>query len=296
MADKNTRVTTKDFPKIPNISALPIAAVPEHVIQEINNRSEGSEKYKIRLERINNTPKENKNGDHFSDTHVRKTEVPIPLVPKAQYDIPPKVDRVIVVKESDRDVYTGITLQNGDVYEFSDISGTIHPGILDPTLGRIGPDGLSRVSSDVKFPLHGGIDPINARPFCLLGKLNNYFFIGSKGRGKERFIYLHGLRLHLRINDDAPGNGNGEIRCRVRVWEVPRPNMLTMKYGPYLVVGPEVPTGFIVKQGDTIEAYSEGLVDFGGAVGGLVLPFWMQMVTHGRRHQTILLLNFERIL
>ena len=123
-----------------------------------------------------------------------------------------------------------ILLRNGDVYEISEITGTIWAGVK--LTGRNGPDGwANRVDYDTKFPLHGGMDPVNAHPYCLLGKLRNYFFIGSRGRGKVRFIYPQlaglmpnvgtpneGFPLHLRINDDRPGNGNGRFSCRIRVW------------------------------------------------------------------------------
>ena len=98
-----------------------------------------------------------------------------------------------------------------------------------------GPDGWNNVVYDTKFPLHGSLDPINAHPYSLLGKLNNYFFIGSKGRGKERFIYPmyvgenplveplygvpYGIPLLIRINDDTPGNGNGSFNLRLKVWK-----------------------------------------------------------------------------
>lgn len=269
MADKSTPVKTRNFPVLPVEIDLPIVTVPQHVIQDIK---EGSMKNKLLLPNINNSSTENKNGDLFLGTPVKKTDVPLPIVLRARSEEPPQVDQIFTIKESDRDVDTGITLQNGDVYEFTEISGDIWSGNLDPTLGRIGPNGLDRVSYDVKFPLHGGIDPINGRPFCLLGKLNNYFFIGSKGRKKERFFYLHGIHLYLRINDDAPRNGNGEFRCRIRVWTVPRANEITIKHGPYLVVGPEVLTAVSVEKDDILEVTSEGLVDFGGAFQGVGAP------------------------
>jgi hypothetical protein len=48
--------------------------------------------------------------------------------------------------------------------------------------------------------------------------------------------------------------------------------MATKQYGPFGVVGSEVPTGVFVKAGDTVRTISEGLVDFGGAVVGIGAP------------------------
>ena len=130
--------------------------------------------------------------------------------------LPPQIYTMVRVRERDSDVNTGIILQYGDIYEFSDISGSIWSGVK--LTGRNTPDGWNNIDYDTKFPLHGGIDPVNAHPYCLLGKLNNYFFIGSSGRGKERFIYIKNLPVYIRINDDAPGNGDGEFICRIKVW------------------------------------------------------------------------------
>ena len=67
-----------------------------------------------------------------------------------------------------------------------------------------------------KFPLHTGQD---ARPFALLGRYDGleYFYVGT---GRDRQPYSGGgtRRLYLRINDDLPGNGNGEFKCRVQLW------------------------------------------------------------------------------
>ena len=82
--------------------------------------------------------------------------------------------------------------------------------------GNNGPNGWDNIDRDKKFPLHVGP---NAHPYCLLGKFNengNYFFIGHIKR--SAFSDSHVRRLFLRINDNKPGNGRGEFRCRVRVW------------------------------------------------------------------------------
>ena len=202
-------------------------------------------------------------GDNSTNKPV---EPPTPILPP----ISPQLlyDKWITVKESDGDVYTGITLKNGDVYEF-EAKGSVYTGVFGA--GGNGPNGWKNIDYDTKFPLHGGLDPQNAHPYCLLGKLNNYFFIGER-RPRQRYLYLHDSPLHLRINDDTPGGGNGQFDCHIKVWGLTRPKVITIKYGPYIVVGPEVSTGIFAKLGDSMEITSTGLVDFGGAVLGVGAP------------------------
>ena len=92
----------------------------------------------------------------------------------------PQFDNVVTVRESDGDVYTGVAIKNGDVYDFSEITGSIWAGVI--LTGNNDADGWQNVDYDTKFPLHGGIDPQNAHPYCLSGKLVNYFFIGKTGK------------------------------------------------------------------------------------------------------------------
>ena len=225
-ADSGNPITTQYFPTIPgNISeGLPKAIIPKEVIQSVGQKE-------IEFQVINiqntNTIDTTKDADLFTDTAPEKSQTPVPILEykgvdkkihkMANTQLPPQIDKMIIAKESDGDVDMGITLEYGDAYEFSDISGSIYAGVVG-TIGRNGPDGwIDRIEYDVKFLLHGGMDPVNAHPYCLLGRLNNYFFIGSKGRGKEHFIYLRPLKLKLRINDDTPGGGDGEFHCRIKV-------------------------------------------------------------------------------
>jgi hypothetical protein len=48
--------------------------------------------------------------------------------------------------------------------------------------------------------------------------------------------------------------------------------MPTRQFGPFPVVGAEVPTGVHVQGGDVVRVVAEGLVDFGGAVLGVGAP------------------------
>lgn len=188
--------------------------IPKEILRSVNQNG-----VQFRVSDIQNTETidTSKDADLFTDTAPEKSEVPDPIVPPMQNtQLSPQIDIKVTVHESDKNVNTGIILQSGDVYEFSEISGSIWAGVA--LTGKNGPDGWNNIDYDTKFPLHGGMDPVNAHPYCLLGKLNNYFFIGSRGRGKERFLYIKNLPLYLRINDDTPGNGSGEFICRIKVW------------------------------------------------------------------------------
>jgi endonuclease/exonuclease/phosphatase family metal-dependent hydrolase len=124
-----------------------------------------------------------------------------------------RVDREIIVRESDGDVDTGIDVGPGDEYAF-EAWGSIWAGVA--FTGRNGPQGWNYIDHDPKFPLHEGD---NAHPFSLLGRFAGlpYFYIGG-GRARERYLDPQVRRLLLRINDDQPGNGSGEFYCRVQVW------------------------------------------------------------------------------
>jgi hypothetical protein len=124
------------------------------------------------------------------------------------------VDRWIPVRESDADVDTGVDVGPGDEYAFVEATGSIWAGVWGT--GRNGPQGWDNIDHDPKFPLHEGA---YAHPFSLLGRFAGlpYFYIGT-GRVRERYPDTQMRRLQLRINDDVPGNGNGEFSCHVQVW------------------------------------------------------------------------------
>jgi hypothetical protein len=113
----------------------------------------------------------------------------------------------VEVRESNYDVDTGLTIKYGDKVEFS-CSGSIWAGVW--FTGRNGPEGWSNITYDPKFPLTG------THPFKQLGKLNGRYF--SIGKGITRTHYSSDSRLYLRINDDAPGNGDGAFFCDVWVY------------------------------------------------------------------------------
>jgi hypothetical protein len=121
------------------------------------------------------------------------------------------IDSWFKIRESDADVDTGIEIEPGDDIAF-EATGDIWAGV--GLTGRNGPAGWTNVDHDPKFPLHTGS---NARPFSLIGRLEgaDYFYIGVR---RDRSPSPDSGRLHLRINDDQPGNGNGEFQCRIQVW------------------------------------------------------------------------------
>ncbi len=120
-----------------------------------------------------------------------------------------RVERTITIREADPDIDTGLDINHNELVLF-EATGTIWSGVV--LTGRVDPNGVDRVSNNPKFPLHTGS---NAHPYCLLGKLDNaYFFVGASN---ARVYQGSGSRLLMRINDDAPGNGNGAFSCTIRV-------------------------------------------------------------------------------
>ncbi len=72
------------------------------------------------------------------------------------------------------------------------------------------PAARRRLDNGPKFPLPG------SHPFFLLGKLSiGYFFIGDSARIDRS---LADGTLFLRIDDDAPGNGNGAFQVFIQVY------------------------------------------------------------------------------
>lgn len=146
----------------------------------------------------------------------------LPLVPRRPAPAPPSweianqllCDTTIPVRAADAgDVATGVTIFPGHEIQI-DASGSIWAGrVLDP---QNWPNGLPRPINDARWPLHTGIDPA-ANAFCLLGRLNGYFRIGSV-LPRTKWVYHEERPLFLRINDDGPGDGSGQFDVRIRVW------------------------------------------------------------------------------
>jgi hypothetical protein len=117
------------------------------------------------------------------------------------------IDRTISIPENTRgDISTGITIFPGDRILFQG-SGRIWAGVW--LTGENGPEGWDRINNDRSYPLP------DARIYSLIGNLSGrYFYVGSSG---ERVHSGTPSVLLLRINDNVPGNGNGQFTCRIRV-------------------------------------------------------------------------------
>lgn len=124
---------------------------------------------------------------------------------------------LVTVRGRDRDVYTGIELEDNDEFEISaagQIRGTSLAGFSDP-------DGWTQPADGADWPLHIALDPA-ARKYALLGSLGGYFVVGSHFP-RTRFLHPASLPLYLRINK-ASGEGSGEFIVTIRLWGRSRPN------------------------------------------------------------------------
>lgn len=127
------------------------------------------------------------------------------------------------VAESTHGVDTGIDVRHGDRLVIRG-GGQIKSGVW--LAGWNGPDGWNNLDSDPKFPLNRS--PFNdrmcghrkcSRPYSLIGVFGgepDYFYIGSSYDQIYRGDPTR--RLRLRINDDAPGNGEGAFTAHVQVF------------------------------------------------------------------------------
>lgn len=213
------KAVSADFPALPrNIAFWPVPAVPESVIEAALQ-----DRLALPVNAIQKLPPDRLQFGAYGaplfleDDPPHKPDVAAP--PLAPEPIALVYDKTIAVRESDHDVYTGIVLQDGDIY-FFEASGSIWADIA--AAGQNGPNGRDTITWDARFPLHGGLDRNNAHPYSLLGRhFGGYFFIGEGGR-RMRYVFDQDAALWLRINDDAPGNGSGSFQVRIRVWGEPR--------------------------------------------------------------------------
>jgi hypothetical protein len=208
-ADAGTPVATAGFPVPPSFTAWPTPTVPRVVLERLPE---------VRRVVLGDRPVPATDVDVFSPAlQTRKPPTPPPLVPNPG---PLVGEFTYVVAESARDVFTGITLQWGDDYEI-EATGEIWAGV--PLTGNNGPAGWTdRLIDDARWPLHSGLDPVGAHPFALLARVGGWFLVGEHME-RRRFLNLLPLPLHLRINNDHPGNGSGAFRATVRLWGQPRP-------------------------------------------------------------------------
>jgi hypothetical protein len=162
-----------------------------------------------------------KNGVYpvFLDPPVPRRLPPIVTTPPA--DVLTDIKLFFLDPQTEGDLATGIFLTEGQALEvFAD--GDIWAG--DLLEGRNDPDGLDKLVDDAGWPLHTGLDP-GASKFCVLGRINGYFFIGSYFP-KQKWVYREQppdlakklAQLFLRINDPGPGDGDGGFVVRVNIY------------------------------------------------------------------------------
>ncbi|GAB7186751.1 hypothetical protein ATKI12_6582 [Kitasatospora sp. Ki12] len=147
----------------------------------------------------------------FGSSIFGKSDEPAPI-------LKPSKDKVIAggtpvtvkVTEATREVDTGIDIQPEDEIEIS-ASGKIWAGVL--FVGDNGPNGLSVLDNDLKFPVPG------SHPYALTGRIGDGgpFFVGET----YSILYVGPPgRLFLGINDDTPNNGSGDKKwftCDIKV-------------------------------------------------------------------------------
>ncbi|HKQ76343.1 MAG TPA: hypothetical protein VJ810_21795 [Blastocatellia bacterium] len=116
-------------------------------------------------------------------------------------------ERSFTVRKNDRNVRTGVTINDGDRI-FFDASSRIWSGVI--LTGDTGPDGWEDLADNSNFPLPGApkwglLARIGGgRPFYI-GQFNEIRHSGAPGQ------------LSLLINDDNPTSGGGQFISRVRI-------------------------------------------------------------------------------
>jgi hypothetical protein len=213
-ADWGDPVRTADFPVLPPGPDWPSITVPSAVLNALPGVKDAV------------GAGGGQDVDLFSEDLGRKLHkpaVPLPVLPPPGQNRTLTDDTTVLIRDTDGDVDTGITLSFGDELEIS-ATGTI----TAPELFAAPSDANGwYVVDDARFALHAGIDPINAHKYALIGRLGGYFFIGNRWP-RRAFYYQYPVRLYLRVNNDDQrrGSGNGAFAARVRVWRT-RPNNAT---------------------------------------------------------------------
>ena len=205
-------MTTTRFPQPPTASSMaawPKAGVPKPHLETLLEAG-------LPIEAIQGTQSPQlQQGSYplFNTPIVQRRSPPLrPAHPSANALL---TDTRLTVRPTDRnDVASGVLLQPGQEFQIN-ASGSIWGGALfDPWNS---PAGQTRLIDDARWPLHTGLDSEQARAFCLLGRLNGYFFVGTH-LPRMRFVYHEPRELFLRINDAGLGDGSGAFEVRVRVW------------------------------------------------------------------------------
>ncbi|WP_405064966.1 DUF3892 domain-containing protein [Kribbella sp. NBC_01510] len=202
-------VATSGFPVLPSFTAWPAPAVPRVVLERLPE---------VRRVVLGDRPLPATDVDVFSPTvQSRKASTPPPVLSSARQLVG---TFTYAVAESARDVFTGITLEWGDEYEIA-ATGEIRAGLA--LAGSNGPAGWTdQLVDDARWPLHTGLDPVGAHPFALLARVGGWFLVGEHMK-RRRFLSQLSLPMHLRINDNQPGNGSGLFVVTVTLWGRERP-------------------------------------------------------------------------
>ncbi|MEX2160285.1 MAG: hypothetical protein WD751_00065 [Anaerolineales bacterium] len=210
--NNGTPVTTPRFPVPLNADRFanwPLAAVPKNCLDSLITAG-------IPVEAVQGTSKATLHAvgegyPLFDEPLVHRNALP-------QLDFPPATTlmcelNLVLPAKFPGDLPTGIMLYPGLEVEIQ-ASGSIWAG--DIRDARNGPNGLDQLIDDARWPLHTGLDGAQARAFCLLGRVNGYFYVGENFRA--RFTYSAARPLFLRINDNNPGDGDGEFAVHIRIW------------------------------------------------------------------------------
>ncbi len=216
---KRLRDDGKDVPKdVPNppfdINTMPSLEVPAEAYCVLGPISE------VLFPWASKDDKPSKPVDAFGGPDCSKSDVPEPHQPPA---LRTETVNVTVPENAPGDVYTGIILDELDtVTIFPNPNAKIWAGVLGT--GPNGPEGWARPDYNPKFPANQLPDGTKVRfepshPFCLLYRIGTgqYQYAGYNPTIFEVPEGVAKLPLYLRINDDTPGNGNGQFEAMITV-------------------------------------------------------------------------------
>jgi hypothetical protein len=233
-ADRGRPVTTPRFPVAPE-RAMPEPVIPREIVD--HDPTIGEIPWDA-LKVHGNLPK-NPNGDLRLYSDPASAQRPaegsctVPAAGDAFEDFGP-----YLISSREWDAATEVSLSLGDDFEIT----------AEGAVGGWGPNGDGQITWDRSYPLHGLIDDANAHPHAVLGRLNNYFFVGSH-RARARWLYgtqETATRLYLRVNEPEPTSAGGEFRVRVRVWRAKPTATLTALLT--VIMGPPGPPPGIPRQ------------------------------------------------
>lgn len=222
MALQGTPVTVPGFPVPPtSFASWPTPSVPEVVLDNLPEvkRAFLGTRSSVPPECV--LPPESCNAFGFTcvdafcpSLDLEKPAIPAPVLPPMPATL--VFDGQIDVPESSGDVLVplpGGGVQWGDAVQIDEVTGQVQVNWL---AGWVNANGKPEIVRDLSFPLHGALDPVNAREGALLFRLGGWSFVGT-GFGKRQHLGAP-MPLFLRVNDNHPGDGSGGFRARVRLF------------------------------------------------------------------------------